>query len=124
MQVIISIVHNHIHTGTVIVGVETNYTEMITFVSVVSPDDNLYVDTCFTKEPLDCSGIFHFQKAQPVIRDLVTQLGNNASCGFIDFDPCVELPTDTASVPTEMCTNSDVTCSANPLGKCVSCNYP
>ncbi|CAI8042555.1 hypothetical protein GBAR_LOCUS23604 [Geodia barretti] len=105
--------------GTVFIGVETNYSSWITFISIVSPDDNLYVDSCFTNEPLlNCSGIFHFQKTHPVIHDLIAQLKNNMSCGFIDFDPCSEPPTGASTPipsPTQSCTRDIVACSAGQL---------
>ena len=116
--------HSHVEysvdPGAVIIGVDTNSSSLF---SIISPEDNVYVDDCLSSRPLKCSGIFHFQKTLSVIEHLITQLSNNRMCsrlGGIDFDPCsdptmVVTATPTPSpYPSQTTTGDDATSSVGP----------
>ena len=73
----------------VLVGVGTNPLASFT---VISPEDDVYVDDCQSTRPLYCPGVYYIERTLPTIQDLLTQLQYNQSCsqlGPIDLPiPC------------------------------------
>ena len=86
-------------TGAVLVSVNFSMT-----FTLVSPEDNVYVEDCLATKPLNCSGLYHFQKTRlPVLQSLIEKLKTNPSCSGlepVDFDPCYTEPPTTSSAST------------------------